>query len=153
MYTHMEVKIKKLFAGAFIPEKATPGSAAYDVRLPEDVVLAPHKRRIVPLEIALEMPYGIEAKIEPRSGFSSKGILDANDMRRDADVIVGKIDSDYRAGIGVIIVNHESFPIPLSKGTHIAQLTFYKVEDAEFVLSENLSETERGLGGFGHSGK
>lgn len=149
----MEVKIKKLLAGAFIPEKATPGSAAYDVRLPEDVVLVPNKRQIIPLGFAIEMPYGVEAKIEPRSGFSSKGILDMNDMRRDADVLIGKIDSDYRDGIGVIIRSHEQYPIPLSKGTHIAQLTFYIVLDADFTMTDDLSETERGLGGFGHSGK
>ena len=154
----MEVKIKKLHKDAVIPTKATNGAAAYDVYTPIDykVVMG---RQVLPLDFAIEIPIGYEAKIEPRSGFSSKGfegyfgrLFENNDKCRfDADVITGKIDSDYRGNVGVIIRSNEPyFFIP--KGTRIAQMTIYKVENADFVISEKLSETERADGGFGHTG-
>lgn len=162
----MKIKIKKLKPSALIPLKATSGSAAYDLYCPYDFRLMPG-RNVIPLYIALEMPQGIEAKIEPRSGYSSKGfaiqipalhdtsgrkILDGYDARIDADVIVGKIDSDYRAGIGVIVRSNETQPRTVRRGQRIAQLTFYRVETADFEITETLSETTRGQGGFGHSG-
>lgn len=146
----MKVRIKKLSDGAFVPTKATEGSAAYDVYLPLDMVVKPG-RSILPLYFAIELPYGYEAKIEPRSGFSSKGMEDYRKERKDADVIQGKIDSDYRNGVGVIVNSHESYPFTLLRGTRIAQMTIYKVEDAEFEEAEQLSETGRN-GGFGSTG-
>lgn len=149
----MKVRIKKLVPEAVVPSKATPGSAAYDVRICEDVVVLPMRRQVIPLCFAVEMPYGIEAKIEPRSGFSSKGMLDKDGQRKDADVIQGKVDSDYRGPVGVIVHSHEPYPFTLEKGTAVAQMTFYRVEDADFDEADELSSTERGEGGFGHSGK
>lgn len=146
----MKVRIKKLIPEAVVPWKATPGSAAYDVCLPRDYVVRPG-RQVLPLEFAIELPLGFEAKIEPRSGFSCKGMDDQYGYRKDADVIVGKIDSDYRDGIGVIIKSFEDYPFVLKKGTRIAQMTIYKVEDIEFEESEELSETDR-AGGFGSTG-
>lgn len=156
----MEIKIKKLTEGATIPTKATPGAGAYDVYTPRDYEIT-RGRQILALDIAIELPHGYEAKIEPRSGFSAKGILgysskpltldESKTMRFDADVIQGKIDSDYRGNIGVIVRSCEQyFFIP--KGTRIAQLTIYKVEDASFHEVENLSDTARGECGFGHTG-
>lgn len=133
-----------------MPKKATAGSAAYDVYLPSDMIVMPG-RSILPLDFAMELPYGYEAKIEPRSGFSSKGMEDYRKELKDADVIQGKIDSDYRKGVGVIVNSHESYPFRLSKGTRIAQMTIYKVEDAEFEVADQLSETGRN-GGFGSTG-
>ena len=146
----MKVKIKLLTDEAIVPRKATPGSAAYDVYLPSDMLVKPG-RSVLPLDLAIELPYGYEAKIEPRSGFSSKGMEDYRKERKDADVIQGKIDSDYREGVGVIVNSHESYPFRLSKGTRIAQMTIYKVEDAEFEEAEELSSTGRN-GGFGSTG-
>ena len=147
----MEIKVKKLSEDAIIPRKATKGSAAYDLFVPKDTVIR-YGRQIIPLDLAIVVPYGYEAKVEPRSGFSSKGMLDKRDERKNADVIVGKIDSDYRDGIGVILMSNEEYPFTIAKGTRIAQLTFYKVEDADFVTVDELDETER-VGGFGHTGK
>lgn len=155
----MKIKIKKLSDQALLPKRATEGSAAYDLYIPEDVLVG-MGRQIIKLKFAIEVPKGYEAKIEPRSGYSSKGMegrvfeSTPKEMtdRFDCDVLVGKIDSDYRGDVGIIINNREEFPFYLKRGQRIAQMTIYKVEDAEFVETEELSDTERGDGGFGHTG-
>lgn len=168
----MNVKIKKLHENAVTPKKATKGSAAYDLYVCEDITIHPG-RQVVPLGFAIEMPENIEAKIEARSGFSSKGMegydlvgLDTiktvdglkvvkyvavDPSRFDADVITGKVDSDYRDSVGVIINSRHPFDFVIKAGTKIAQMTFYKVENADFESVEELSETDR-QGGFGSTG-
>lgn len=168
----MEVKFKKLNERAIMPKRATQGSAAYDLYLCEDVIVSPN-RNIIPLGFAMEMPHNIEAKIEARSGFSSKGIegheiltaymmtpegkqkfnrfVAVDPIRFDADVITGKIDSDYRDCVGVIVNNRSEVDFVLKAGTKIAQMTFYKVEEASFTEAEELSKTDR-EGGFGSTG-
>jgi len=169
----MKVKFKKLLSGARLPEKATKGAAAYDLYVAEDVIIRPG-RSIVPLGFAMEMPEGVQALIDPRSGFSSKGMeghrileniirfgeklehMDTGDFislkpyRFNCDVIEGKIDSDYRGGVGVIVHNHD-MSFFLKKGTRIAQMTFSKVESAQWEEVEELSGTDRD-GGFGSTG-
>lgn len=154
----VKIKFKPLSELAFMPKKATNGAAAYDVYLPRDIKVE-NGRQVIPLDFAIEIPYGYEGKIEPRSGFSSKGmegyverIVEPYHTRFECDVIQGKIDSDYRGCVGVIVRNL-SLPFFMTRGTRIAQLTIYKVEDAEFELSEELSETERGEGGYGSTNK
>lgn len=152
----MEIKIKKWSGKEIIPTKATEGSAAYDLYAPFDQLIL-HGRQVIDLYLAIELPYGYEAKVEPRSGYSSKGFagaLDntqAPDIRFDCDVLTGKIDSDFRGSIGVI-VNNRDRNFFIKRGQRIAQLTIYKVEEAEFTEVEKLSETEREAGGFGHTG-
>ena len=143
------VKIKKLSNEAIVPVKATEGAIAFDVFIPRDFRVHVG-RQVIPLDFSIEMPTFLEAKIEPRSGFSLKGMESCDGIRHDADVIVGKIDSDYRGNVGVIIRSYEEFTI--SAGTRIAQLTFYKSPMVEFVISDELSDTQRGDGGFGHTG-
>ena len=145
------MKIKLLSENAIMPTKATEGAAAYDLAIPHDVIILPG-RQIIPLDFALEIPKGYEAKIEPRSGFSAKGFQDIKGERRDVDVLVGKIDSDYRGNIGVIVHSKEILTFKMAKGTRCAQMTFYKVEDMAFEVVDELSATERGEGGFGHTG-
>lgn len=150
----LRVRIKKLSKEAVMPIKATPGSAAYDVTVPRDTIVR-KGRQIIPLDLAIELPYGYEAKIEPRSGYSSKGFVGTvadTEYRFYADVIPGKIDSDYRAGIGVIVLSHEARQFIVKAGQRIAQLTIYRCEDAVFEETTELSDSERGSGGFGHSG-
>lgn len=150
----MEVKIKKLHEAAILPRKATSGSAAYDLFCPYDCELR-EGRQVIPLGIALEIPQGYEAKIEARSGYSSKGFaatLGQTEYRLDADVITGKIDSDYRGEIGVIIHSREQYIHRIKAGQRIAQLTFYAVESPTLTEVSELSDTNRGGGGFGHSG-
>lgn len=148
----INVKIK-LEDGGIMPKKATPGSAAYDVYLPYDMDVKTG-RQVLPLNLRTEIPSGYEAMIEPRSGFSSKGMegyINNVAHRYDADVISGKVDADYRGIVGVIVINRdEEFQLP--KGTRIAQMTIRKVEnDALFVEAAELSSTQRGVGGFGHT--
>lgn len=178
----MEVKIKLLNENALCPQKATLDAIGYDLYVPNDIIIE-HVRQTIPLGFALELPYGIEAKIEPRSGFSSKGIegfalykgnpgstlmispfrdyYDIDELwqridkteRFNADVLLGKIDPDYRGEVGVIIRNNEPskrFLIP--KGTRIAQMTLYNTETTDFTLCEELSHSDRGEGGFGSTG-
>lgn len=168
----MNVIFKKLNPNAVIPQKATSLSIGYDLYVLEDICIK-QQRQVIPLGFALELPEGIEAKIEPRSGFSSKGIegfavleatpeskfnnglwrrIDAPE-RFDADVLVGKIDPDYRGEVGVIIRNNQiKKPFIITKGTRIAQMSFYKTCDAVFDEVAELSETSRGDGGFGSTG-
>lgn len=174
---NLEVKIK-LEEGGIIPKKMTENSNGYDVYTPAPVYVKPG-RQIIPLAFSIELPKGFEAKIEARSGFSAKGMEghrikmiddveydDKGNMvshtqspfvelcatkRFDCDVIPGKVDSDYRGIVGVIIKNNDKkFFIPAK--TRIAQMTIYKAEEANFVVSNELSETKRDDGGFGHSG-
>lgn len=150
----MEIKIKKLSPQAVIPTKATPGAIAYDCCAPYDYIVRPG-RQVMPLFLALELPPNREAKIEPRSGFSANGMegfVGEYKIRANADVIAGKVDSDYRGGIGVIILSHELTNFVIKRGTRIAQMTIYMGEEVDFVESESLAITERGEGGFGHTG-
>lgn len=151
----MEVKIK--LNGGIMPQKATEGAAAYDLYVPEDVVLE-KGRQIIDLKFSMELPNGYAATIQPRSGFSAKGMeaVMANtstEERIDADVIRGLIDQDYRGNVGVIIINRDyNDTLIVKKGTRIAQMQIIKVPDVELVEVEELSETDRGEGGFGSTG-
>ncbi len=149
----MKVRIKNLSENAVIPERKTDGSIGYDLVVPNDTPVV-GRRMTIPLGFAIEMPYGIEAKIEPRSGCSCKGLPIENDARLDADVLVGKIDPDYRGEVNVIIINH-AFPCTglIKAGTRIAQMTFYKVEFPKIEISDELSESARGECGFGSTGE
>ena len=152
---NLTIKILRLSETAVIPRKATPGSAAYDVFVPRDIQVR-YGRQIIPLDLAIELPHGYEAKIEPRSGYSSKGfagIVADTEYRLDADVIVGKIDSDYRGCIGVIVRSREPRQFTIRAGQRIAQLTIYKCETATFKEVAELGESTRGNQGFGHSGE
>lgn len=151
----MKIKFKMLSELTFLPKKGTNGAAAYDVYIPKSTFVK-EGRQVIPLDFAIELPYGYEAKIEPRSGSSSKGmegIYSNTEKRRfDCDVIQGKIDSDYRGCVGVIVKNND-MPFLLERGTRIAQLTIYKVEDAEFEVVDELTKTDRGNGGFGSTNR
>lgn len=151
----MLVKFKRLNEQAILPKKATAGSIAYDLYICENTLVVPG-RQIIGLGFAIEMPSNIEAKIEARSGFSSKGIegyesLLSAPVRFDADVVTGKIDSDYRNEIGVIINNRSKCEFILEAKTKIAQMTFYRTESVEFTEVQELSKTDR-QGGFGSTG-
>lgn len=148
------VKVKRLSGAAIIPRKATPRSAAYDLAVPA-LTRVTRGRQVVGLKLAIELPAGYEAKVEPRSGYSSKGFAGTrgdSEYRFDADVLPGKIDADYRGEIGVAIHSREPRHFFIQPGQRIAQLTIYRCEDAVFEEADELSDTDRGDGGFGHSG-
>ena len=131
-----------------LPQYATPQSAGVDLRanLDEPITLNPGARCLVPTGLRIALPVGFEAQVRPRSGLALKhGITVLNTP--------GTIDADYRGLIGVILVNLGQEPFVINDGERIAQMVIARHEQAEWQLVETLSETERGEGGFGHSGK
>lgn len=130
-----------------IPEYATAQSAGMDLRafIKEPITIEPFNRELISTGLYIELPEGYEAQVRPRSGLAIKyGITVLNSP--------GSIDSDYRGEIGVILINHSNTPFTVYSGDRIAQLVFNKVEQADFVEVEELNKTERGEGGFGHTG-
>lgn len=130
-----------------LPHYATSGSAGMDIRanLLETVVLSPLERRLIPTGIFLEIPQGYEGQVRPRSGLALKnGITCLNSP--------GTIDSDYRGELNVLLINLSNLPFSINNNDRIAQLVLAKVEKAELILVQQLNETERNAGGFGHTG-
>lgn len=145
----MEIKIKRLSEDALIPMRATEGAACFDLYVPRDTAIQ-KGRNIIPLDLAIELPMGTYAEIRPRSGFSAKGFEDITGCRRDADVLHGVVDADYRGNIGVIVRSEDYFIV--AKGTRVAQMliSYYKPCELEEVIE--LTATDRQSGGFGSTG-
>lgn len=144
------VKVKKLSKDAQIPQKQHRDDAAFDVCVPNDVTI--HKgRNLIPLDFAIELPHGYAALMRARSGFSLKGMEACDGTRKDADVITGLIDENYRGNVGVIVKSNEDFVI--SKGTRIAQMQLYAVPNLFFNDATELGDSSRGANGFGSTGK
>ena len=130
-----------------LPAFATPQSAGMDLRanIDEAIVLHPMERRLVPTGLFMALPVGYEAQIRPRSGLALKhGITVLNTP--------GTIDADYRGEIGVILVNLSTEPFTITDGDRIAQLVIARYEQAQWQEVDTLDSTERGAGGFGHTG-
>ncbi len=131
-----------------IPEYITEHSAGMDLRanIDEDIVLDPLKRTLVGTGLYIEIPAGYEAQIRPRSGLAiSKGVTVLNSP--------GTIDSDYRGEICIILVNLSDERFVIKDGERICQMVICKHERAEWENVDELKETKRGTGGFGHTGK
>ena len=131
-----------------LPAYATGLSAGMDLRanITEPIVLKPLQRCLVPTGLSIALPEGYEAQVRPRSGLAlKKGITVLNSP--------GTIDADYRGEIGVILVNISDTDFVIEDGERIAQMVVARYEQVEWEAVETLSETERGEGGFGHSGR
>lgn len=131
-----------------LPQYATEASAGLDLRANIDspLTLNSLERVLVKTGLFIELPIGYEAQVRPRSGLAFKnGVTVLNTP--------GTIDADYRGEIGVILVNLSNTPFVIEDGERVAQLVIAKHEQAEWVLVEELAETERGAGGFGSTGK
>lgn len=131
-----------------LPKYATADSAGMDLRanLDEPITLAPMERRLIPTGLHIALPAGYEAQVRPRSGLALKhgiGVLNSP----------GTIDADYRGEIGVILVNLSLVPFVVQDGERIAQMVIARHETAVWEPVETLDETERGAGGFGHTGR
>ena len=130
-----------------LPHYATEASAGVDLRanLEQPVVLQPLERALIPTGLFMELPVGYEAQVRPRSGLAIKhGITVLNTP--------GTIDADYRGEIMVIMINLSNTPFTINHGDRIAQMIIASHEQAQWVETETLEETERGAGGFGHTG-
>jgi dUTP pyrophosphatase len=143
----MKVKIKKLHPDAVIPKYATPGSAGFDLVAIEDVTIWPNTSELVKTGLSVEIPDGFEMQVIPRSGLSLKTSLRIANSP-------GCIDSDYRGEVCVIAWNSlVGSSIFIKKGDRIAQGKIAPIVQAEFEEVEELSDTKRGSGGFGSTGK
>jgi len=141
----MEIRI--VSKGGDLPAYATEGSSGADLRayIEEPITLMPGERRLVPTGIFVEIPQGVEAQIRARSGLAIKhGIGLVNG--------VGTVDSDYRGEWNIPLINWGQEPYTIHSGDRIAQVIFSRYEKADFVSVSQISETERGAGGFGHTG-
>ena len=130
-----------------LPAYATPQSAGMDLRanIEDPITLRPLERRIVPTGLYIALPEGYEAQVRPRSGLALKhGITVLNSP--------GTIDSDYRGEIGVLLINLSDTPFVINAGERIAQMVVARHEQAELIEVEELDDTERGAGGYGHTG-
>lgn len=130
-----------------LPHYATTQSAGMDIRanLEQPIVLKPLQRCLVPTGLFMALPEGYEAQIRPRSGLAlKKGVTVLNTP--------GTIDADYRGEVGIILINLSQEDFVIEDGERIAQMVIAKYEQAEWIAVDVLDETERGAGGFGHSG-
>ena len=126
------------------PQYETPQSAGADVRSKIDTIVPAHGRKLIPTGMFIAVPSGYEAQIRPRSGLAlKKGITVLNTP--------GTVDADYRGEVGVILFNTSDEDFEVKAGDRIAQIVLNKVEQINWVEVEELDETERGDGGFGHT--
>jgi len=146
----LEVKIKTSnhYRDLPLPKYESDDAAGVDLLacIEDDIVIAPSGGRVlIPTGIIMELPAGFEAQIRPRSGLALKnGVVVLNSP--------GTIDPDYRGEIGVILINLGKEPFVVKRGMRIAQMVFARYSTAEFVPVDELSQTKRESGGFGHSG-
>ena len=130
-----------------LPAYATELSAGMDLRanIDESITLNPMERRIIPTGLYMALPPGYEAQVRPRSGLAFKhGITVLNSP--------GTIDADYRGEIGVLLVNLSNEPFVITEGERIAQMVIARHEQGQFEVVDELDQTERGEGGYGHTG-
>ena len=128
-------------------KKATDGSSGFDLlaALPNKIILQPRETKLIPCGFSLQMPFGIEAQVRPRSGIALKNSVTVLNSP-------GTIDADYRGEICVILINHGKSIFEISPGMRIAQLIFMKLPEIELDITKELDETDRGSGGFGSTG-
>lgn len=146
----VRVLVRRLPQGADLPlpERATAQSAGFDLRACVDgeLRLEPGERALVPTGIAVALPVGYEAQVRPRSGLAwREGVTLLN--------APGTVDADYRGEIGVIVINHGTAEVRIRRGERIAQLVVQRLPRAVLVESDQLPESPRGAGGFGHTGR
>jgi len=144
------VEIKRLphGKGLDLPFYATTHAAGADLRaaIDQDLIIAPGEKALIPTGFAMALPDNFEAQVRPRSGLALKHAITVLNTP-------GTIDADYRGEVGVILINHSDAPFHIQRGDRIAQMIIAPFVQADFQAVSELSETERGAGGFGSSGK
>lgn len=140
------VKIKRLHPDAVIPKYKTESAAGMDLHCVEDIVLMADDVKLVKLGFAMELPQGWEAQVRPRSGLA---------LEHNITVLntPGTIDADYRGEVGVILINLGPKRFEAKKNDRIAQMVIARAPQAEIIETEELSDTKRGTGGFGSTGR
>lgn len=140
----MKIKIKRLRPDGRVPTRAKNSDAGYDLYSTADLPITPTSRELVPTGIAIEIPEGYYGRIAPRSGLAVKA---------GVDILAGVIDSGYRDEVKVVMINLGQGLVSINKGDRIAQLIIEKCHDVEWEETEELSDSDRGEGGFGSSGR
>jgi len=142
------VLVKKLRPDAIVPSYQTGKAAGMDLHaaLDEPLTIPPRGRAAISTGLAMEIPDGFEGQVRPRSGLASKHAVTCTNAP-------GTIDSDYRGPLTVLLINHGAEPFTIEPGHRIAQLVIAPVVQAELVETEELSDTARGAGGFGSTGR
>jgi len=145
----VEVRVRRLPEGRDLPlpQRATPHASGFDLRarLDRPLLLQAGQRALVPTGIVVALPPGFEAQVRPRSGLALKqGLTLVNSP--------GTVDADYRGEVGVLLVNLGQEPVTVRRGDRIAQLVVQQVPEATLIEVQSLPETDRGPGGFGHTG-
>lgn len=143
----MKIKIKNTSAHA-LPAYETSCSAGMDLRanIEENIIIKPFERKLIPTGLFMELPVGFEAQVRPRSGLALKhGITVLNSP--------GTIDADYRGEIKVLLINFSQEDFTVENGQRIAQIIISRHETIQWEEAEELTETQRGAGGYGHTGK
>lgn len=147
MATKVTVKFRMLEGCEdLIPRKAHHDDAAFDLRARENVELVVGRSMIVPTGLFIELPVGFEAQVRPRSGLAIKHDLTLTNSP-------GTIDAGYRGEVGIIMYNHGSETFSIKRGERIAQMVICELPEVEMIAADELSETKRGGGGFGSTGK
>jgi dUTP pyrophosphatase len=131
--------------GVQLPEYETSGAAGMDIRADDSAYITPGMTALVPTGISVALPPGVEAQVRPRSGLAHRASVTVLNAP-------GTIDSDFRGEIAVLLINHGTKPFRVRKGDRIAQLVFAPVLRCEWEPAEQLSDTARGVGGFGSTG-
>ena len=142
----MDLKVKKLNPAAILPSYAREGDAGLDLFAVKGLVIEAGKSALVPTGIAIELPAGTEAQVRPRSGLALKHAITVLNTP-------GTVDEGYRGEVGVILINHGPSPFVVEAGMKIAQLVVSPRIEVEVTEAAELSETHRGAGGFGSTGR
>ena len=140
----MDIKLKFLSDNAVLPSRGSDEAAGYDLYSAQNGEVDPLKRILIKTNISIAIPKGYYGRIAPRSGLAYKNGI---------DVMAGVIDADYRGDVGVILFNSGMEAFTFKKGDGIAQLIIEKCHDVDWVQTDDLSDTARGEGGYGHTGQ
>ena len=137
------MEVVRLNTQAILPTRATSGSAGYDLTATQNDVIEPGCRKLLPIGVAIKLPWGVYGRIAPRSGLA---------VKKGIQVGAGVIDPDYTGEIHVLLFNHGTEPFEIRTGDRIAQLILEKFEFHEVIQVDSIKETLRGAGGFGSTG-
>lgn len=138
------LRVKRLTKHAVLPVRGSELAAGYDLAAAHALIIPAHGKGIVKTDLAMEIPVGLYGRVAPRSGMSWK---------KHTDVGAGVIDSDYRGAVGVILFNHANEELKIERGDRIAQLILERIAYADVKEVSELDDTDRGVGGFGSTGK
>lgn len=155
----INIYVKKIHPDAIIPDFAHETDSGADLYTCEDIILLPHEKGIAKTGLIFDLPLGWGFQVRNKSGNTVKGVpvrvvqgKEVLEIRADITVYLGTVDQGYRNELGIMIKNEEDFPVIIPKGTKLAQMVLEQTIQCSFTEVEEVSETERGLGGFGSTG-